>query len=646
MDDDDDDDEDNDDGAGRHGGKAQQAPARAAAAGPSKRRQRPHAPFESDASDEEEDDEEGDEEEEDDDEHADRSPRPRRAAAASRRRSEESDVDDDDDDDGDGANDEEASSQGEEEEEADDEEEGFHDDNEDAEYVEANGEDATDEITGDLLQHKHVVWRSPDGSSTLRFNLSTLRKIATRAGGWRAPPHFRSAMDDELSAQIRAKFGEGALRPVWNDERAVDGEFFVQLAEWNHRRLSDVYNLYACPICLLWLRGGGGGGGGSGGSSSDGAGGGGSSSAADAEADAECPDVDLDAPYDPIHVLFGAPKVGTWHAHHGLPPEAAAAQCCFRKQAELTAHMRSCHCCSAEQLKFVKERLPSYQLREGDGLVHRFVGSRLHGRGAPSEGHVRKYWVESPECIGTGGGDEEEWFSRASLYLALYAEVEAQARGEGHASSPAEALFGGALAAPRRNGSGPNGRAARPIGWASKERAEGAMEVAWEALGFAGGDDDLDDWMAGSDESGDDGGGGDDGMHMAMHLSHQLGGDAPPESEEEDDDDGEEGEEEGEEEGGEEDSDAGGRVPHRESGADEQGEEGEEDEEDDGEEIEYYSEPDALELAERALKERKRARRGRAPSAASSAGASSSAEQAAAPKRRRTTIQESDDDDE
>ena len=126
-----------------------------------------------------------------------------------------------------------------------------------------------DEITGEQLAAKHVVWRSPDGSQELRFNLSTLRKVAARAGEWRAPPHFRSRLDAALSAQIRRKFGQRALFPVWSTGGAggggsqggigssqgdPDATFFERLAEWESRRLSDVHNLYVCPVCLLWLR--------------------------------------------------------------------------------------------------------------------------------------------------------------------------------------------------------------------------------------------------------------------------------------------------------------------------------------------------------------------------------------------------------
>jgi hypothetical protein len=66
-------------------------------------------------------------------------------------------------------------------------------------------------------------------------------------------------------------------------------------------------------------------------------------------------------------------------------------------------------------------------MRGGDGLVHRFVGSQLEGRGAPSEGHVRRYWVQNLAGLGMAYEDDGDgWFARASLYLALYAEVEAQ----------------------------------------------------------------------------------------------------------------------------------------------------------------------------------------------------------------------------
>ena len=43
-------------------------------------------------------------------------------------------------------------------------------------------------------------------------------------------------------------------------------------------------------------------------------------------------------------------------------------------------------------------------------------------------------------------------------------------------------------------------RKARPLGVAPQEDVEAATARAWDALGFAGGEDDLDDFVAGSDE--------------------------------------------------------------------------------------------------------------------------------------------------
>ena len=63
-----------------------------------------------------------------------------------------------------------------------------------------------------------------------------------------------------------------------------------------------------------------------------------------------------------------------WEQQHGLPPEAAAAQCCFKKKADVKAHLRYAHGCEPEAITFVNDRLDGYSMRGGDGLVHRFVG--------------------------------------------------------------------------------------------------------------------------------------------------------------------------------------------------------------------------------------------------------------------------------
>lgn len=280
---------------------------------------------------------------------------------------------------------------------------GSGDDDEDERWVAANPE-AADEITGESLLPKHVVWRSPDGSLTMRFNLSTLRKVARRACEWRAPPHFRSPLDNSLRGQIMRKFGARALYPVWEGTASTasqgigsqigsqgDGDertFFERVAEFDARRLSDVHNLYACPICLLWLRtqrpidddetvmppppasaaaalaaaaSGSTGTLGSVGSSrrrpstiaiSDDDDDGGEDSDDNGE---EEDDEALDAAVcEPIETLYGAPLMHAWHAKTGAAPEIGAAQCCFRHQAHLTQHLKKAHCLT------VRARQPSF----------------------------------------------------------------------------------------------------------------------------------------------------------------------------------------------------------------------------------------------------------------------------------------------
>ena len=86
-----------------------------------------------------------------------------------------------------------------------------------------------------------------------------MKKIAHRAGEWRQPPHFRAKMSESLERQIRRKWGDRALRLAAPDggssssqAAANDDGFAWQFAEWQYKRLSEVGDLHACPICMLW----------------------------------------------------------------------------------------------------------------------------------------------------------------------------------------------------------------------------------------------------------------------------------------------------------------------------------------------------------------------------------------------------------
>ena len=521
------------------------------------------------------------------------------------------------------------------EEDSDDEQEdsgALLEDREDERYV-INDPDATDEITGESLAAKHVAWKSPDGSLVMRFNLSTLRKIAARAGEWRSPPHFRSKMDDKLKAQIMRKFGKRALYAVWNGTASgvgmaasSDSTFFERLAEFDARRLSDVHNLYVCPICLLWLR---------------------TAKPEDADAPqlaasgasssrrpADVVDVDDDeddeeeeeddddeedlAACEPIGTLFGAPMICAWHRRQSLPPEVAAAQCCFRKQSELNQHLKQAHCLTDSLMRGTRERLGAYVIRGGDGLVHRWLNSSFTtpagavGRRAASEGHVRNYWQNTAERIASNEDDNEAWwYSRAALFRALYDEVETQGRGDSYGAEADDALFGDRLAATQHP--------VRPCGAASRSDARDAAKDAWARLGFGGGDDDdLSHFVARDDEEeeeeeeeeggeeSEDGGRGRDGRHgevashQAMHMQMQLNSESESVYESSFVD---------EEEGGEESGDeGGGQAVADEDLSEDLQEEGESDDSDlVTRRIEYADEPDALELAERRLRRKKRA---------------------------------------
>eukprot|EP01047_Picozoa_sp_COSAG01_P065878 COSAG01_NODE_8982_length_2595_cov_1.573718_2_plen_386_part_00 len=118
--------------------------------------------------------------------------------------------------------------------------------------------DGKDEITDEPLAHPHVIWRSPDGSSEMRFNFTTLQKIALTKGAWVQPPHFREPMEPELKEQIVNKFSESALQlPRGNSAVQMQGQslesFLVQYRGWLCRRLSNLCDLHVCPICYTWL---------------------------------------------------------------------------------------------------------------------------------------------------------------------------------------------------------------------------------------------------------------------------------------------------------------------------------------------------------------------------------------------------------
>ena len=149
-----------------------------------------------------------------------------------------------------------------------------------------------DAITDADLPEKHVCFFSPDGKSKQCFALDTLHKIATSSmcqqirqtltgrvvQTFLQPPHFRSAMSDDLLDQIASRFGRDALdlhgdfykRPKEgekslsssfdNDESGDDepsreaSHAFVEQVQNYVRAQMGSRDLYVCPVCWLVAR--------------------------------------------------------------------------------------------------------------------------------------------------------------------------------------------------------------------------------------------------------------------------------------------------------------------------------------------------------------------------------------------------------
>ena len=156
-----------------------------------------------------------------------------------------------------------------------------------------------DEITAEKLPKRHVCFITNDGSRHC-FALSTLHRIATSSaltqyrtdvGGnlkktFLQPPHFRSAMSEDLLDQIASRFGRQALEisssfyggnlhrmermneeDVSVDEQSRDGhsmsndrsslrnaiadneDFLRQVHQYMTAQMGS-HDLYACPVCF------------------------------------------------------------------------------------------------------------------------------------------------------------------------------------------------------------------------------------------------------------------------------------------------------------------------------------------------------------------------------------------------------------
>jgi hypothetical protein len=276
-----------------------------------------------------------------------------------------------------------------------------------------------DVITDEDLPEQHVCFFPPDGQSRQCFSLETLRKIAltTAHPCFRAnvtgsgkqtflqPPHFRTAMSDDLLDQIASRFGRDALdlhgayyhrkeagllaHELWPAHEATgtaleDDETFIEQLERYIRNGMGHQDVYCCPLCYIvahkQLHG----------KPSD-------AESDDAEDDDRKERYPTDFLHDPMTVLGFLDNDGF----------RIASTFCFRKVSLLKEHLRGDHFVDTKMVQgneayvrykvrvcgkvkaFVTMLTPCRQIRAQDGLLQRFLNKCY---GTTRQGAMLKYW--------------------------------------------------------------------------------------------------------------------------------------------------------------------------------------------------------------------------------------------------------------
>jgi hypothetical protein len=140
-----------------------------------------------------------------------------------------------------------------------------------------------DAITQEPLPAKHVCFFPPSEDTPHCFSLETLRKIAlttqhpvyredltagTRKQSFLQPPHFRTAMSDNLLDQIASRFGREALDlhgdyyhrkkddVQWGEHTTQSSTFaetetFGEQVKKYLNKYMGGQDIYACPLCYI-----------------------------------------------------------------------------------------------------------------------------------------------------------------------------------------------------------------------------------------------------------------------------------------------------------------------------------------------------------------------------------------------------------
>lgn len=124
-------------------------------------------------------------------------------------------------------------------------------------------DDTLDALTAEPLHPvKYVKVTSPDGSLVLRYNTSSLIKVAEYKGGFMQPPHFMEPMNPELIEEVEKIEGKSFVFTS-SLKHIFDGAdiFTHQLARFDDMMdefyLLSPLDIFVCPLCYehyLWTR--------------------------------------------------------------------------------------------------------------------------------------------------------------------------------------------------------------------------------------------------------------------------------------------------------------------------------------------------------------------------------------------------------
>lgn len=259
----------------------------------------------------------------------------------------------------------------------------------------------TDAITEDPLPQIHVCYVAPDRNSRQCFSLETIHKIATtskhpeyrtnlsdkRQLTFLQPPHFRSAMSDEMLDQIASSFGRQALDlngSFYNKKEEAAGgasgsedgesdaggdEYQVHFTRshtntesfntaWKMFQIKTMgsQDIYPCPLCYTVAHHR-------------------LVSAREVEGQIPLPD---EFKYGPMEIL-GSPDNEKYEVAAGF---------CFKSIAKVKAHLRREHNCNTVRID--SSVFNRYKVRAPDGLLQRYLAQKNR----KSPGSMRRYWYE------------------------------------------------------------------------------------------------------------------------------------------------------------------------------------------------------------------------------------------------------------